>query len=55
MKEEKIVRNHISKNMIDTTNLKLEEKYIIFHVYILKRTAVWLVEWNIRYWKYNWE
>ena len=51
--EEKIVGNHISKNMIDTTSLKLEGKYIIFHVYIPKRTAVWLEEWNMTCGKYK--
>lgn len=40
MKEEKIVRNHISKNMIDTTNLKLEEKYIIF-MFIFQRELLY--------------
>lgn len=44
--EEKIVRNHFSKNLIDTTNLKWKGKYIIFHVCIPKRTVTWLEEWN---------
>lgn len=46
-------RNHFSKNMIDTTNLKLIGKYIIFHVCIPKRTVMWLEEWKVRCVKYN--
>ena len=38
--EENIVRNHFSKNVIDTTGLKLKGNYIIFCVYIPKRTSI---------------
>lgn len=51
--EEKIFRNHFSKNMIDVTDLKLEGKYVISHVSIPMRTVIWLEEWNVRCVKYN--
>lgn len=51
--EEKFVRNHFSNNITDTINLKLEGKYIIFRIYIPKRTVILLKEWNTRCVKYN--